>query len=54
MNKIYSQLSNIIIGDGTILLSLICTISGAQSGYRIYVKTVPVGAGAVFTFCNKS
>ena len=37
-------------GDGTIFLRSNCIISDALSGYRIYVRTVPVGAGAVFTF----
>ncbi len=29
-------------------LGFFCTIPGAQSGYRIYVKTVPAPTGAVF------
>ena len=37
-------------GDGTIFLRSNCIISDALSRYRIYVRTVPVGAGAVFTF----
>ena len=35
-------------GDDTITLGMI-VLSGALSRYRIYVRTVPVGAGAVFT-----